>query len=158
MLDRIRKHIRYIRRKIRSLDPYDIASYKRIPIIHTYDLPEGILGMFVPVGAKGVIYLKPDMPHEQERFVLFHELFHLLFKHQGAALTSQEDMYNPNWVRLSKQEHEAHMGATSVILDQYKFTEYINIVDISRETGCPEKMVKRWVQLGGLGKASKKRH
>lgn len=156
MLDRIRKRIRYIRKKIRSLNPYDIAKYKKVPIIRTYDLPDDTLGMFVPVGARGVIYIRPDMPYEQERFVLLHELFHLLFKHKGAALTSQNDMYNPNWVRLSKQEHEAHMGAVCAILDQHEFGEEATYQDIARETGCPDKMVQRWIQLGGLERGRKK--
>lgn len=153
MLDRIRKCIRNIKRKVHSFEPCDIANYKRIPVIHTYDLPEHILGMFSPVGAKGVIYLKPDMLYEQEKFVLSHELFHAIFRHKGLSLTSTENMYNPDWVTLSKQELEAHMGAACLILDIHEFDHgYICCCEIARMTGCPEKIVERWIKLGGLKK------
>ncbi|MED0678715.1 ImmA/IrrE family metallo-endopeptidase [Aneurinibacillus thermoaerophilus] len=158
MMQSIWDEIRKVRRAVGSLNPYEIARHKRIPIIPTYELPPGILGMFCPVGAKGVIYIQPNMPYEQEMFVLYHELFHLLLKHRGPSLTSIEDMYNPNWVTLSKQEREAHMGATSIILCQYEISNDMSYIDIARETGCPEKIVEQWIILQQEYIASKKRH
>jgi Zn-dependent peptidase ImmA (M78 family) len=157
LLRKLWKVIRTIRRKVHTLNPYEIARYKRVPIIPTYDLPSEILGMFYPVGTKGVIYIQPNMPYQQELFVLYHELFHLLLKHEGPSLTSIEGMYSPNWVTMSKQEREAHMGAACMMLREYEFSDDINYIDIARETGCPEKIVEQWILLQREYIASKKK-
>lgn len=147
MLRRIRKKMRYLKRRVGSVQPQDIACYKKLPIIYTYDLPKDILGMFLPVGAKGVIYIRPDMPPEQEKFVLCHELFHAILKHQGVSMTSEENMYNPNWLQISRQEYEAHMGAACLLLDGFKISETMSFSYISKITGCPERIVEKYFQL-----------
>jgi Zn-dependent peptidase ImmA (M78 family) len=147
MLRRIRKKMRYLKRKVGSVHPQDIARYKRLPIIYKYDLPKGILGMFIPVKSKGVIYLRPDMPPEQEKFVLYHELFHAIMKHEGPSMTSEDNMYNPNWLQISKQEYEAHMGAACFLLDGLKISESMSFSYISKVTGCPERIVEQYFRL-----------
>lgn len=147
MLRRIRAKLKYLKRRVGSIQPRDIAHYKKLPIVYTYDLPEKILGMFYPVGAKGVIYIRPDMPPEQEKFVLCHELSHGLFKHKGPSMTTKDNMYNPNWIQISKQEYEAHIGAACFLLDGFQISESMSSSYISQITGCPEKIVERYFQL-----------
>lgn len=79
-----------------------------------YDLPESVEGFFQNFYGKFIIYLNKNLDTTREKFVLGHELGHILMHDSVNSLFMKENsLFN-----VEKCENEANMFATYLLVDK----------------------------------------
>ncbi len=129
-------------KKYGTSDPFEICDRMDIKVIRQ-ELPDNVNGFFVKILKNYVIILNESCPHEFSRFVLAHELGHIII-HGG---TNSIDMRLNTNLCVEKHERQADCFAGCLLL---KYSGLCNdAIDgqvtsemLSMVTGVPEDVVR----------------
>lgn len=122
--------------------PFELAAYLQITILLT-DLPDRINGFFLNVLDQPFIYLNDQLPEQQKRIILAHELGHAVLH----PLQNSLYMRNSTYLVLSRYELQADMFAAHFLLEDALFDDMINGFDTLEKISCVTEVPLAYVQL-----------
>lgn len=136
----IKARVNRLVRFYKTRDPFEIIKGMNIILVN-YPL-EGVRGFYQYFQRNNIIYLDEKLSDSERRFVLAHELGHmLLHKKSNAIFMDTRTQFN-----TSKYEQEADLFAMELLLPDQILTDYItdgfSVDQISRITGYYKSLVE----------------
>ena len=136
----IKARVNRLVRFYKTRDPFEMIKGMNI-ILVTYPL-EGVRGFYQYFQRNNIIYLDEKLSDSERRFVLAHELGHMmLHKKSNAIFMDTRTQFN-----TSKYEQEANLFAMELLLPDQILSEYVangfTIDQISRITGYYKSLIR----------------
>lgn len=136
----IKARVNRLVRFYKTRDPFEIIKGMNIILVN-YPL-EGVRGFYQYFQRNNIIYLDEKLSDSERRFVLAHELGHMiLHKKSNAIFMDTRTQFN-----TSKYEQEANLFAMELLLPDQILTDYItdgfSVEQISRITGYYKSLVE----------------
>lgn len=136
----IKARVNRLVRFYKTRDPFEMIKGMNIILVN-YPL-EGVRGFYQYFQRNNIIYLDEKISDSERRFVLAHELGHmLLHKKSNAIFMDTRTQFN-----TSKYEQEADLFAMELLLPDQILTDYItdgfSVDQISRITGYYKSLVE----------------
>lgn len=136
----IKAHVNRLVRFYKTRDPFEMIKGMNIILVN-YPL-EGVRGFYQYFQRNNIIYLDEKLSDSERRFVLAHELGHMiLHKKSNAIFMDTRTQFN-----TSKYEQEANLFAMELLLPDQILTDYItdgfSVEQISRITGYYKSLVE----------------
>lgn len=129
-------------KKYGTANPFEICDAMNIKVIRQ-ELPETVNGFFVKFFKNYVIILNESCPPEKEKFVLAHELGHIII-HGG---TNSIDIQCNTNLCVSRLEHQADCFAGYLLLRDNDLNGLFTDIQVTTErismlTGVPEDVLR----------------
>lgn len=134
----IKKRADKLARFYRTRNPFEIIQGMNV-ILVTYPL-EGVRGFYQYFQRNNIIYLDERLSEHDRRFVLAHEMGHmLLHKKSNAIFMDTRTQFN-----TSKYEKEADLFAMSLLVPDEILMDYrgCDVAQLSRALGYHERLIK----------------
>lgn len=136
----IKARVNRLVRFYKTRDPFEMIKGMNIILVN-YPL-EGVRGFYQYFQRNNIIYLDEKLSDSERRFVLAHELGHMiLHKKSNAIFMDTRTQFN-----TSKYEQEANLFAMELLLPDQTITDYVanglTIDQISRITGYYKSLVE----------------
>lgn len=136
----IKARVNRLVRFYKTRDPFEMIKGMNIILVN-YPL-EGVRGFYQYFQRNNIIYLDEKLSDSERRFVLAHELGHMiLHKKSNAIFMDTRTQFN-----TSKYEQEANLFAMELLLPDQILTDYItdgfSVEQISRITGYYKSLVE----------------
>mgnify|MGYP004535906939 FL=1 len=136
----IKARVNRLVRFYKTRDPFEMIKGMNIILVN-YPL-EGVRGFYQYFQRNNIIYLDEKLSDSERRFVLAHELGHMiLHKKSNAIFMDTRTQFN-----TSKYEQEANLFAMELLLPDQILTNYItdgfSVEQISRITGYYKSLVE----------------
>lgn len=136
----IKARVNRLVRFYKTRDPFEMIKGMNIILVN-YPL-EGVRGFYQYFQRNNIIYLDEKLSDSERRFVLAHELGHMmLHKKSNAIFMDTRTQFN-----TSKYEQEANLFAMELLLPDQVITDYVadglTIEQISRITGYYKSLVE----------------
>lgn len=136
----IKAHVNRLVRFYKTRDPFEMIKGMNIILVN-YPL-EGVRGFYQYFQRNNIIYLDEKLSDSERRFVLAHELGHMiLHKKSNAIFMDTRTQFN-----TSKYEQEANLFAMELLLPDQIIADYVadglTIDQISRITGYYKSLVE----------------
>lgn len=136
----IKARVNRLVRFYKTRDPFEMIKGMNIILVN-YPL-EGVRGFYQYFQRNNIIYLDEKLSDSERRFVLAHELGHMiLHKKSNAIFMDTRTQFN-----TSKYEQEANLFAMELLLPDQILTDYItngfSVDQISRITGYYKSLVE----------------
>lgn len=136
----IKARVNRLVRFYKTRDPFEMIKGMNIILVN-YPL-EGVRGFYQYFQRNNIIYLDEKISDSERRFVLAHELGHMiLHKKSNAIFMDTRTQFN-----TSKYEQEANLFAMELLLPDQILTDYItdgfSVEQISRITGYYKSLVE----------------
>lgn len=136
----IKARVNRLVRFYKTRDPFEMIKGMNIILVN-YPL-EGVRGFYQYFQRNNIIYLDEKLSDSERRFVLAHELGHMmLHKKSNAIFMDTRTQFN-----TSKYEQEANLFAMELLLPDQILDEYVadglTIEQISRITGYYKSLVE----------------
>ena len=136
----IKARVNRLVRFYNTRDPFEMIKGMNIILVN-YPL-EGVRGFYQYFQRNNIIYLDEKLSDSERRFVLAHELGHMiLHKKSNAIFMDTRTQFN-----TSKYEQEANLFAMELLLPDQILTDYItdgfSVEQISRITGYYKSLVE----------------
>ncbi len=136
----IKARVNRLVRFYKTRDPFEMIKGMNIILVN-YPL-EGVRGFYQYFQRNNIIYLDEKLSDSERRFVLAHELGHMmLHKKSNAIFMDTRTQFN-----TSKYEQEANLFAMELLLPDQILSEYVadgfTIDQISRITGYYKSLIR----------------
>ena len=136
----IKARVNRLVRFYKTRDPFEMIKGMNIILVN-YPL-KGVRGFYQYFQRNNIIYLDEKLSDSERRFVLSHELGHMmLHKKSNAIFMDTRTQFN-----TSKYEQEANLFAMELLLPDQIITDYVadglTIDQISRITGYYQSLVE----------------
>lgn len=136
----IKARVNRLVRFYKTRDPFEMIKGMNIILVN-YPL-EGVRGFYQYFQRNNIIYLDEKLSDSERRFVLAHELGHMmLHKKSNAIFMDTRTQFN-----TSKYEQEANLFAMELLLPDQILSEYVadgfTIEQISRITGYYKSLIR----------------
>ena len=136
----IKARVNRLVRFYKTRDPFEMIKGMNIILVN-YPL-EGVRGFYQYFQRNNIIYLDEKLSDSERRFVLAHDLGHMiLHKKSNAIFMDTRTQFN-----TSKYEQEANLFAMELLLPDQILTDYItdgfSVEQISRITGYYKSLVE----------------
>ena len=134
----IKRRVSQLVRKYQTRDPFEMIKGMNVILVH-YPL-EGVRGFYQYFQRNNIIYLDERLSETEQRFVLAHELGHMiLHKKANAIFMDTRTQFNTN-----KFEKEANTFAIELLVPDTEIAENPNLTigQLARMTGYSEELLK----------------
>lgn len=142
MKDLIRQKVCRLVHFYKSNDPFEIVRGMNVIVVY-YPL-EGVRGFYQYFQRNNIIYIDERLPDHEKRFVLAHELGHmLLHKKSNAIFMDTRTHFNGD-----RFEQEADLFAMTLLLsDQFLYVHHDYTVEqLARFTGYHQELIRLRLQ------------
>jgi hypothetical protein len=122
-------------RKYGTRDPFKLADYLNLKI-RRRSLPEGIAGLVGELWGKVMIVLDLELPEDEARYIVAHEIYHHLDKHPDIVLTKKA-LWG-DWFEV-----KADLFAASLLIcEKPRWSE--TEIEFAARTQVPVRLVRLW--------------
>lgn len=140
MFTNIANRVDHLVRFYKTRDPFEMIKGMNV-ILVTYPL-EGVRGFYQYFQRNNIIYLDENLSDQERRFVLAHELGHMMMhKSSNAIFMDTRTQFN-----TSKYEQEANLFAMELLLPDQMLNDYMqagySAEQLARVTGYCEGMIR----------------
>lgn len=135
MKERILREIAQLIGRFGSRDPYELAHYLDLHVVKRA-LPEGIAGAVADVLEEKFILLDAELPEEEARYIVAHEIYHHIDNHPDYFTVKKG-----HWGNFYERGPD-YFAAGLLIAEEPEWGETIN--EFSARIGVPLKLVRIW--------------
>lgn len=135
MKERILREIDQLIHRFGTRDPFRLADYMDLHIIKR-DLPEGIAGAMGELWEEKYILLNTDLPEEEARYIVAHEIYHHIDNHPDYFSTKKG-----HWGNFF--ERGPDYFAAGLLIDEEP-DRGESIREFSARIGVPLKLIRIW--------------
>ncbi|WP_083957492.1 ImmA/IrrE family metallo-endopeptidase [Cytobacillus horneckiae] len=116
-------------------NPFELASYLNIHV-YEWEFPSEIKCVYKYYKRNKFIYLNSNLDEKKKAFVCGHKIGHSFIHPKVNTFF----LKSKTWYSKDRLEREAHLFSLSLLLHNYKLTDFYNLEHLCRHFGIPTEL------------------